>query len=104
MRQLARAERLVVGLEFSHPGQIVARANAVLKTLEGDHRVVEGPPPRETDPGQLPLFLDVPPDPTVAALRELDVDAMTPLEALNRLAELKRRAGGQADGRTGGRR
>jgi DNA mismatch repair protein MutS len=85
------------------PGEIVARANAVLATLEGEHRVVEGPPPRSADPGQLPLFLETPPDPTVAALRDLDVDSMTPLEALNRLAELKRRAGGQPDGRTGRR-
>ena len=89
------------------PGEIVARANAVLGTLEGEHRVVDGPPPRAADPGQLPLFLEAAPDPTVTALRALDVDAMTPLEALNRLAELQRRAGGQAGGpvdrRTGGR-
>jgi hypothetical protein len=29
----------------------------------------------------------------VEALRALDLDAMTPLEALNRLAELQRKAG-----------
>ena len=38
-----------------------------------------------------------PPDPVVEELTALDVDTLTPLEALNRLAELKRRAGGPAD-------
>jgi hypothetical protein len=33
-------------------------------------------------------------DPTVAAIRALDVDSLTPLEALNRLAEFKKQAGG----------
>jgi hypothetical protein len=31
--------------------------------------------------------------PAVKALQDLDVDSLTPLEALNRLADLKRRAG-----------
>jgi hypothetical protein len=41
----------------------------------------------------LALFVDPPPpDPMVAELRALDVDTLTPLEALNRLADFKRRA------------
>jgi DNA mismatch repair protein MutS len=32
------------------------------------------------------------PHPVVEEIRALDLDAMTPLEALNRLAELQRRA------------
>jgi DNA mismatch repair protein MutS len=40
---------------------------------------------------QLTLF--APPSPAVEALRSLDVDSLTPLEALNRLYELKRLAG-----------
>jgi len=76
------------------PAPIVNRARAVLGTLEGDHRVVPGDPPR-TDPGQLALFADpAPVDPMVEAIRDLDVNALTPLEALNRLAEFKRQAGG----------
>jgi DNA mismatch repair protein MutS len=76
------------------PREVVARANLVLKTLEGEHRVVGGPAAPEPDPGQLPLFLEPPPDPVMADLKALDVNAMTPLEAMNRLADLQRRAGG----------
>jgi DNA mismatch repair protein MutS len=76
------------------PEAVVRRAREILGTLEGDHRVVPGPPPEASrDPGQLALFADAPPpDPMVEELRLMDVNALTPLEALNRLAELKRRA------------
>jgi DNA mismatch repair protein MutS len=76
------------------PREVVTRANAVLRTLEGEHRVVPGGLP-EPDPGQLPLPLEAPPDPTLAELRGLDLNSLTPLEALNRLAELQRRASGR---------
>ena len=79
------------------PGSVVARANAVLRTLEGDHRVVPGTPVPPPDPGQLALFsADAVPDPVMTDLRAIDLDALTPLEALNRLAELQKRAGGRA--------
>ncbi len=76
------------------PDGVVRRAREILGTLEGDHRVVPGAPPETArDPGQLALFAEPPPpDPMVEELRLMDVNALTPLEALNRLAELKRRA------------
>jgi DNA mismatch repair protein MutS len=75
------------------PARVVGRAREVLATLEGEHRVVSGTPPPPPDPGQLTLFAgDAAPHPVVAEIRALDLDAMTPLEALNRLAELQRRA------------
>ena len=50
-------------------------------------------PRRRARSGQLGLFVDaLPPDPMVEELRLIDVNALTPLEALNRLADLKRRA------------
>jgi DNA mismatch repair protein MutS len=52
------------------------------------------PPPLERDAGQLALFGEATPDPVVDDLKALDLDALTPLEALNRLAELQRRAQG----------
>jgi DNA mismatch repair protein MutS len=58
------------------------------------------PPPLERDAGQLALFGEAMPDPVVDDLKALDLDALTPLEALNRLAELQRRAQG-AGRRTG---
>ncbi len=78
------------------PRDVVARANVVLRTLEREHRVVAGGPAADPDPGQLPLFAQAPPDPTLEELRALDLNALTPLEALNRLAELQRRAGPRA--------
>jgi DNA mismatch repair protein MutS len=57
--------------------------------------MVPGPPPAASrDPGQLALFGEShPPDPMVEELKTLDVNTLTPLEALNRLADFKRRAG-----------
>jgi DNA mismatch repair protein MutS len=43
------------------------------------------------DPGQLALFSEAS-HPVVEELKSLDVERLTPLEALNRLAEWKRRA------------
>jgi DNA mismatch repair protein MutS len=78
------------------PREVVTRANEVLKTLEGEHRVVPGGAAPDPDPGQLPLFVDAPPDPALTALRNLDLDSLTPLQALNTLADLQRRASGRA--------
>jgi DNA mismatch repair protein MutS len=76
------------------PQGVVGRAREVLATLEGEHRMVPGPPPPlSRDPGQLPLFGETKPDPMMEELKLLDVNTLTPLEALNRLADFKRRAG-----------
>jgi DNA mismatch repair protein MutS len=75
------------------PGAVLGRAREVLRTLEGEHRMVPGaPPPLERDVGQLALFWELKPDPLMDDLKALDLDALTPLEALNRLADLQRRA------------
>ncbi|MHB1327409.1 MAG: MutS-related protein, partial [Gemmatimonadales bacterium] len=86
------------------PDAVVARAGEVLLTLEGEHRMVPGEAMR-TDEGQLGLFGEAaarrkrasakptsppPPDPIRRAIGAIDVDSLTPLEALNRLAALKR--------------
>jgi DNA mismatch repair protein MutS len=77
------------------PSAVVRRAREILATLEGDHRVVPGPPPSPGDPGQFGLFgmTDQPSHPMIEEIRGLDLDGMTPREALLRLAELQRRAG-----------
>ncbi len=75
------------------PAHVLQRAREVLGTLEGEHRVVPGPPDAPKDPGQLALFGETAvPDPMLEELRSLDVDTLTPIEALNRLADMKRRA------------
>jgi len=75
------------------PQAVVHRAREVLQTLEGNHRVVPGVPPSE-DPTQLAFFAEsARPHPVMEELKTIDVDRMTPMEALNLLAELKRRSG-----------
>jgi DNA mismatch repair protein MutS len=90
-----RSYGIHVGQLAGLPSQVVARAREILGTLEGEHRMVPGPPPMAfPDPGQLPLFGDTQgADPMVEELKSLDVNTLTPLEALNRLADFKRRAG-----------
>jgi hypothetical protein len=70
---------------------VVARAQAVLAMLEAGHHVAGRTPPAAPDTSQLALFAPGP-HPVLHELRHLDPDRMTPLEALARLAELKRRA------------
>jgi DNA mismatch repair protein MutS len=82
------------------PAGVVARAQAVLQTLEGDHRVAAGSPPRAPDPAQPSLFDD--PSRRAALsddeqravrmsrhLRGLDPDTMTPIQALQELARIR---------------
>jgi DNA mismatch repair protein MutS len=88
-----RSYGIHVGRLAGLPQDVVGRAREILGTLEGEHRMVPGPPPKPRDPGQLPLFGEQPPDPMVEELKSLDVNTLTPLEALNRLADFKRRAG-----------
>jgi DNA mismatch repair protein MutS len=72
------------------PKAVVQRAREVLRDLEDGtlvrERAVASVP-------QLPLFASTPPDDGLRAdLAALDIDAMTPLDALNRLYELRDRA------------
>jgi DNA mismatch repair protein MutS len=77
------------------PEAVLARARQVLHQLEAEHRVVPGNQPADDDPSQLALFGGGPPDPALGELRALDLDQLTPLQALNYLADLQRKAGGR---------
>ncbi|HEU4648203.1 MAG TPA: DNA mismatch repair protein MutS, partial [Gemmatimonadales bacterium] len=89
-----RSYGIHVGQLAGLPTAVVRRAREILGTLEGEHRMVPGSPPPPADPGQLTLFGSDPvPHPVVEALKALDVNALTPLEALVQLAELQRRLG-----------
>lgn len=74
------------------PPSVVARARRLLPLLEAGHHVggAEVPPCGDAS-RQLPLF-ETRSHPLVDALKEVDIDALTPIEALNRLAALKREA------------
>jgi DNA mismatch repair protein MutS len=70
------------------PKAVVQRAREVLRELEDGH----AGPQRAASP-QLSLFAATPPDDGLRReLATLDVDAMTPLEAMTRLYELRERA------------
>ena len=82
------------------PDAVVERARGVLASLEHDRdetvdRVVSFGDPSEPDKAadvQLGLFAPAEPDPVLEQLKALDVDGMTPLDALNALAKLKAEA------------
>ena len=77
------------------PDSVVARAREILGTLEGEHRMVPGAPPdapARSRASSRSSASPPPPDPMVEELQALDVNTLTPLEALNRLADFKRRA------------
>ncbi|EFO80587.1 DNA mismatch repair protein MutS [Oscillochloris trichoides DG-6] len=80
------------------PRPVIQRASELLAELEAGRSAAPipvppptptlTPPPRE---GQLSLF-DLAPNPVIEYLRRLKINDLTPLEALNRLAELQRLA------------
>ena len=85
------------------PPRVVARARELLAELEGTHSGGgEGlgrhgrHRPASTSLDQLSLF-PAAEHPVVGRLRELDIHTLTPLEALNLLAELRRSATGERD-------
>jgi len=85
-----RSYGIHVGRLAGLPDAVVGRAWEVLKLLEAGHHVARQPPPRAPDAQQLGLFAPGT-HPLVAELDRLDVNALSPLEALNRLAAWKKR-------------
>ena len=78
------------------PGPLIERARQILAELESGEaerrRALEAPAATGAANGrsrgavQLPLFTE--PDPVIAALEQVDIDRLTPLDALNLLARL----------------
>ena len=81
------------------PEEIIARAGELLRELEGTHsgggeglgRHGRHRPASEPPPDQLSLF---PQHPVLGLLREVEIERLTPLEALNLLDELARQVRG----------
>ena len=79
------------------PKDVVRRADAILKDLE------RRSPSRPQQMSLLAVLMDeasassssLPDQSIVEEIREMDIDSMTPLEALTRLAELKSRIEGK---------
>ncbi len=89
-----RSYGIHVGRLAGLPAPVVARAVEVLRRLEAGHHVAlepaPGPPPPDAE--QLALFSPAA-HPLLAELRGLDLDSLSPLEALNQLAAWKRHLG-----------
>ncbi|MFS8637315.1 MAG: DNA mismatch repair protein MutS [Gemmatimonadota bacterium] len=100
-----RSYGIQVGRLAGLPDAVVERAKEILRELEGAHsgggvglgRRGSRRPASEPPPDQLSLFSVEPP--VLERLRNLEIERMTPLEALNVLAELQAEARGE-----GGRR
>ncbi|MBA3414509.1 MAG: DNA mismatch repair protein MutS, partial [Chloroflexia bacterium] len=86
------------------PRAVVRRARAVLEDLEvgrasigdrhGRREAMRRPSPIAEQPLQLTLF--APPDPALEALRAIDIESLSPLEAITKLFELQRLANGDS--------
>ena len=75
------------------PRSVVHRAREVLEDLEGDSRTAKPlSKKRRREAAQQLSFLEQK-SPLLEELEKLDLDTMTPLEALNKLYELKKRVG-----------
>ena len=85
-----RSYGIHVGRLAGLPAPVVTRAQQVLQLLEAEHHVAGRQPPAPPDSAQLGLFGAVP-HPLLDELAALDLDALSPLDALNRLAAWQRR-------------
>ncbi len=75
------------------PRSVVHRAREVLEDLEGDSRTAKPlSKKRRKEAAQQLSFLEQK-SPVTEELEKLDLDTLTPLEALNKLYEMKKRAG-----------
>ncbi len=82
------------------PEQVIARAREVLRRIEQEDLGAQVGPTRQAAaqigaPVQLQLF-EMAPDPVVEELRRLDLDTLSPIEALIKLRELKQRIEGRS--------
>ena len=75
------------------PKPVIHRAEQILEQLERDAARSPGQARPQAETLQLPLFNTT--SPALEALRSLDVNSLTPIEALTRLYELQRMAGGE---------
>ncbi|HEX6940788.1 MAG TPA: DNA mismatch repair protein MutS [Longimicrobiales bacterium] len=99
-----RSYGIQVGRLAGLPDAVVERAKEILRDLEGAHtghgaglgRTGARRPASEPPPDQLSLFAVEPP--VVERLRRLEIERITPLEALNLLAELQAEARGGKGG------
>jgi len=87
-----RSYGIHVGQLAGLPAPVVARAWQVLRLLEEEHHVAGRPLPPLPDASQLGLFAgERAAHPLLDEIAKLDVNTMSPLDALSRLAAMQRR-------------
>ena len=74
------------------PPTVIARAQQVLAQLEQPDTTIEGTPASSSEKELLRASLPQP-HPIIEEMKQIDLFSMTPLDALNRLADLQRRIG-----------
>ena len=88
-----RSYGIEVGRLAGLPAPVISRARAILALLEGEHlsggRDTRRTPPQPTD--QFALFAAAP-NPLVERLAEIDINSMTPIDALTTLAKFVEQA------------
>jgi DNA mismatch repair protein MutS len=80
-----------VGKLAGLPKSVVHRAQEILDELEGDGKAAKPsvkPLPKQT--AQMPLFAEK--SPVLEDLAKVEIDSLTPLEALTKLYELQKKA------------
>ena len=93
----SRSYGLAVARLAGLPAQVINRAEEVLDNLENDGLDVSGLPrlartQKKSTAAETQLHLFAPPDSGLAdEIRDLDLNAITPLQAMNMLADLKKR-------------
>ncbi len=87
-----RSYGIEVGRLAGLPAAVLTRARGILRLLEGGHLVASTAKPHVVPDEQLSLSLPSAPHPVIERLRSLDANAMTPLQAIQELAELVRKA------------
>jgi len=79
------------------PEEVTERAKAILKNLEGSELSVHGGTPGRAAGAEMQMTLfEMRDDPLREEILKLDVDTMTPLDALRALAEMKKKAARRA--------
>jgi len=85
------------------PAKILNRSKEILEELENNFSreahmpQLGGRLEKQNDDGQLLLFDNAPPDPLLEKLREIDIDNLTPMQAINLLGEIKKELADRAN-------
>lgn len=80
------------------PRAVTERARELLAQLEeesSDFKLHKAAKPKDEQPAQLSFFSPKEENPAIDVLKNIEVDSLSPLEALTKLYELKRMAEGE---------